>query len=516
MSRKKYILPVVQKLLFEGLMATGQTSSPEDISRFAQYDAGYDFYDGIFSADGRAREACHDLVDFLKTVGVDGLQGLQRDADLSLLNQGITFTVYSDDRGTEKIFPFDMIPRVITAERWEALEAGLRQRLCAMNLLLQDIYGDQKIIREKVIPPELVLNSPNFCRAMMGLKVPKGVYVHVAGVDLIENEKGEFLVLEDNLRVPSGVSYLLENRIVMSRVMPDLLRKHRVRRVDHYPQLLLDALRSMSEKPDPSIVVLTPGIYNSAYFEHSYLAAQMGVQLVEGRDLIVDDNKLYMKTTSGLKSVDVVYRRVDDEFLDPVAFRSDSVLGVPGIANAYRHGNVVLANAPGTGVVDDKAMYVFVADAIRFYLNQEPILQQVPTYLGRRSEDLKYILAHLEELVVKPTDGSGGYGLLVGSSASKEELSEMRSALKVSPERFVAQPIQNLSTLPTLVGSNDPEIAPRHVDLRPFCISRGVDDMKILPGGLTRVALKEGSLVVNSSQGGGSKDTWVLQSKAGR
>ena len=277
-----------------------------------------------------------------------------------------------------------------------------------MNLMLQDIYGDQRIIREKVIPPELVLNSPNFCRAMMGLSVPKGVYVHVAGVDLIENERGEFLVLEDNLRVPSGVSYLLENRIVMSRVVPDLLKRHRVRRVDHYPQILLEALRNMSEKADPSIVVLTPGIYNSAYFEHSYLAAQMGVQLVEGRDLIVDDNKVYMKTTSGLKSVDVVYRRVDDEFMDPVAFRSDSILGVPGLMNAYRKKNVVLANAPGTGVVDDKAMYVFVPDAIRFYLDEEPLLPQVPTYMGGRPDDLSYMLDHLKELVVKPTDGSGG------------------------------------------------------------------------------------------------------------
>ena len=495
-------------------MTLAETPTSGDASRFKEYEAMPDFYDGIFSPDGRAREACQDLADFLRRVGVEGLQHLQRDADLSLLNQGITFTVYSDDRGTEKIFPFDTIPRVITADRWEALEAGLRQRLCAMNLMLQDIYGDQRIIREKVIPPELVLNSPNFCRAMMGLSVPKGVYVHVAGVDLIENERGEFLVLEDNLRVPSGVSYLLENRIVMSRVVPDLLKRHRVRRVDHYPQILLEALRNMSEKADPSIVVLTPGIYNSAYFEHSYLAAQMGVQLVEGRDLIVDDNKVYMKTTSGLKSVDVVYRRVDDEFMDPVAFRSDSILGVPGLMNAYRKKNVVLANAPGTGVVDDKAMYVFVPDAIRFYLDEEPLLPQVPTYMGGRPDDLSYMLDHLKELVVKPTDGSGGYGLLVGSAASGEDLAEMRSALRSAPERFVAQPIQKLSTLPTLVGSELAEIAPRHVDLRPFCISRGVDDIKILPGGLTRVALKKGSLVVNSSQGGGSKDTWVLQAGA--
>ncbi len=492
-------------------MPLSQTSAAHRSANPMDYRALSGFYDGVFAPNGEVRPECRSLVSFINKTGIEGLQSLQRDADLSLLNQGITFTVYADDRGTEKIFPFDVIPRVITAERWEKLTLGLRQRLQAINLLLQDIYSEQRIIKEKIIPAELIAQSAHFCRATMGVEVPKGVYVHVAGVDLIENESGAFVVLEDNLRVPSGVSYLLENRIVMSRVLPDLLKRHRVRRVDHYPQILLDALRSMSSNSNPVIVVLTPGIYNSAYFEHSYLAAQMGVQLVEGRDLLVDGNHLFMKTTSGLKPVDVVYRRVDDEFIDPIAFRSDSMLGVPGLANAYRKGNVILANAPGTGVVDDKAMYAFIPDAIRFYLNEEPLLKQVPTYMGRRSEDLPYILSHLEELVIKPTDGSGGYGLLVGSMASQKELSDIKRAIEQAPEKFVAQPIQRLSTLPTLVGTKSADVAPRHVDLRPFCISRGVDDIEVLPGGLTRVALRKGNLVVNSSQGGGSKDTWVLQ-----
>ena len=403
----------------------------------------------------------------------------------------------------------------MTADRWARLEAGLRQRNHALNLFLDDLYGEQRALRENVVPTELVLGSPNFCRAMMGVKVPRGVYVHISGTDLIENEDGDFLVLEDNVRVPSGVSYVLENRIVMSRVLPDLLARHRVRPVDQYPRMLLDALRGLSTSPDPVVVVLTPGIYNSAYYEHSYLAAQMGVQLVGARDLVVDEDKLYMKTTSGLQRVDVVYRRIDDDFLDPLAFRSDSVLGVPGILNAYRAGNVALANAPGTGVVDDKAMYAYVPDVIRFFLSEEPILGQIPTYLGRRSKDLAYMSAHLDELVVKPTDGSGGYGLLVGSAATRAEIEEMRRTLALAGDRFVAQPIQRLSTLPTLVGDAATEIAPRHVDLRPFSISRDPAGAEVLPGGLTRVALREGSLVVNSSQGGGSKDTWVLQAGGG-
>jgi uncharacterized circularly permuted ATP-grasp superfamily protein len=474
------------------------------------YAALRDHFDGLVDADGHPREACRDLVEHLARIGVSGLRAIHRDAELSLLNQGITFTVYSDDRGTEKIFPLDVIPRIVTARRWAALEAGLQQRIRALNLFLTDLYGEQRILRDGIVPTELVLNSPNFCRAMVGIEVPGGVYVHVAGTDLIEDEDGEIRVLEDNARVPSGVSYVLENRIVMSKVMPDLLERHRVRRVDHYPQMLLDALRSISPVDDPVVAVLTPGIYNSAYFEHSFLAAQMGVRLVEGRDLVVDDDVLYMKTTSGLRRVDVLYRRVDDAFLDPLAFNPKSVLGVPGLVNAYRAGNVGLANAPGTGVVDDKAMYAYVPDAIRYYLGEEPLLKQVDTYLGREPKDLEYMLDNLERLVLKPVDGSGGYGLLVGSAASKKELAEAAAALRAAPQGFVAQPILRLSTLPALAVSGEPRIAPRHVDLRPFAVSRAGGGVDVLPGGLTRVALREGSLVVNSSQGGGSKDTWVL------
>ncbi len=430
---------------------------------------------------------------------------------MSLLNQGITFTVYGDDRGTEKIFPFDVIPRIITADRWAHIEKGLQQRIHALNLFLQDLYGGQKILRDGIVPTDLVLSSPDFCRVMMGLRVPGDVYVHVSGTDLIENEHGEILVLEDNVRVPSGVSYVIENRIVLSRVMPDLLKEHRVRGVDHYPQMLFDALCSLSPHANPLIAVLTPGTYNSAYFEHSFLAAQMGVQLVEGRDLVVDDDHLYSKTTAGMQKVDVLYRRVDDDFLDPLAFRPDSILGVPGLMNAYRAGNVVIANAPGTGVIDDKAMYTYVPEAIRYYLGEDPILQQVPTYLGRNPKDAKYINDHIEDLVVKPTDGAGGYGLLVGSMASRSEIAEMRAAVRKAPDRFIAQPIQKLSTLPTLIPGPEGAIEPRHVDLRPFAVCRGIDQIDVLPGGLTRVALREGSLVVNSSQGGGSKDTWVLR-----
>lgn len=485
--------------------------SPAALRRPLEYSALPGHYDGLVQPGGSPWPATRNLEDYLARVGLEGLKNVQQEAEISLLNQGITFTVYADDRGTEKIFPLDVIPRIITAERWRRLEAGLQQRIHALNLFLADLYGPQKILRDGIVPTDLVVNSPNFCRAMKDVWIPGDVYVHVAGIDLIEDENGEMLVLEDNVRVPSGVSYVLENRIVMSRVMPDLLQQHRVRRVDHYPQLLLDALRASTSIENPVIAVLTPGIYNSAYFEHSFLAAQMGVQLVEGKDLAVDDDHLYMKTTGGLRRVDVLYRRVDDDFLDPLAFRMDSMLGVPGLMNAYRSGNVVLANAPGTGVVDDKAMYSFVPDAIRYYLDEEPLLGQIPTYLGRNADQLKYMLDHLEELVVKPTDGSGGYGLLIGSTATQDEMAEARRAIAAAPERFVAQPIQKLSTQPVYVGGESPGLAPRHVDLRPFAVASARDSIDVLPGGLTRVALREGSLVVNSSQGGGSKDTWVLR-----
>lgn len=467
-------------------------------------------WDGFVTESGEPRPHCAKVAGVLGELGAAGLAAVQRSADLSLLNQGITFTVYADERGTEKIFPLDVIPRVVQASRWAKLEAGLVQRLRALNLFLLDLYGEQRILRDGVVPTDLVVNSLHFCRAMVGARIPADVLIHVSGIDIIEDENGTPLVLEDNLRVPSGVSYVLENRIVMSRVMPDLMQRHRVRRVDDYPNRLLSALRSTAPVDDPTIAVLTPGIYNSAYFEHSFLAAQMGVPLVEGRDLVVDSDVLYMKNTEGLERVDVLYRRVDDAFLDPIAFRPDSVLGVPGLMNAYRAGHVVLANAPGTGVVDDKAMYAYVPRVIRYYLAEEPLLGQVPTYLCREAEDCSYVLTHLEELVLKPTDGSGGYGLLIGPTASRAELSEARDAIRAAPHRFIAQPTQKLSTLPTLTGAESCPVAPRHVDLRPFAVFGADSRVDVLPGGLTRVALREGSLIVNSSQGGGSKDTWVL------
>lgn len=514
MANRRFIpRGLVCRLLYLGRMERSVASSLGDESAPSPstYVPPPRTFDGILDSEGLPREACAQLCEFLAKVGVEGLSRIQQDADLSLLNQGITFTVYADDRGTEKIFPLDLIPRIVTADRWARIERGLQQRIQALNLFLADLYGEQRILRERVVPTDLVLGSPDYCRPMYGVKPPKGVYIHVAGTDLIEDEFGDLMVLEDNARVPSGVSYVLENRIVLSRVMPDLLAEHRVRPVDQYPQMLFDALSAVSSVPSPEIAVLTPGPFNSAYFEHSYLASQMGVQLAEGRDLTVDEDVVFMKTTSGLRRVDVLYRRIDDAFLDPLVFRPDSILGVPGLMNAYRAGNVVLANAPGTGVVDDKAMYSFVPDAIRFYLDEEPILAQVPTYLGRNPKDRRYILDHLEELVVKPTDGAGGYGLLIGPAASRGEIDAMRSEIRLRGERYVAQPVQRLSTLPTLVGDATKTISPRHVDLRPFTVSRSPDRTDVLPGGLTRVALREGSLVVNSSQGGGSKDTWVLQ-----
>ena len=482
---------------------------------WSQYRTRPGFHDAMVDADGVPRPACRLLAEQIAASGLHGLQALQRTAELSRLNQGITFTVYADEQGTEKIFPIDVVPRIVTARDWARLEAGLVQRLRALNFFLRDLYGPQRILKDGIVPTDLVTQSPHFCREMKDLAVPGGVFIHVSGTDLIQGDGGEFLVLEDNLRVPSGVSYVLENRIVMSRVLPDLLQRCHVSPVDHYPQMLLAALRSVAPCDDPTVAVLTPGIYNSAYFEHSFLAAQMGVQLVEGGDLVVDQDVLWMKTTSGLQRVDVLYRRVDDEFLDPIAFRQDSLLGVPGIMNALRAGNLVLANAPGAGVVDDKAMYAYVPRAIRYYLEEEPLLGQVPTFLCREPKDLAFVLDHLEDLVLKPTDGSGGYGLLVGSAANRAQLDEARAALRARPERFIAQPIQRLATLPTLAEGERPGLVARHVDLRPFAVYGRDDEVSVLRGGLTRVALREGSLVVNSSQGGGSKDTWVLREGLG-
>jgi uncharacterized circularly permuted ATP-grasp superfamily protein len=467
-------------------------------------------HDLMVGADGRVRAPYLPFAEHLEGLGFEGLSALQKSADLSLLNQGITFTVYADTRGTEKIFPFDVVPRIVPAREWARVEAGIAQRLQALTLFLRDIYGPQRILKDGVVPTDLVVGSPHFCRELVGIEIPAGVFVHVSGIDLIQDGGGHHLVLEDNLRVPSGVSYVLENRIVMSRVLPDLLQRCRVLPVDHYPQLLLDCLREASPREDPVIAVLTPGIYNSAYFEHAFLSAQMGVPLVEGGDLVVDEDVLYMKVTSGLERVDVLYRRVDDAFLDPIAFRADSLLGVPGLMHAYRAGNLVLANAPGTGVADDKATYAYVPRIIRYYLGEDPLLDQVKTYLCRERDDFRYVLDKLPELVLKPTDGSGGYGLVIGPHASRETLDEARAALRARPEHYIAQPVQRLATLPTLDAGKQC-LAPRHVDLRPFAVYGAGDAIRVLPGGLTRVALREGSLVVNSSQGGGSKDTWVLR-----
>ncbi|HCS13138.1 MAG: hypothetical protein COS82_00205 [Zetaproteobacteria bacterium CG06_land_8_20_14_3_00_59_53] len=473
--------------------------------------AGAAPFDEAYASSDELRAIYRQAVRHFEAQGVDGVESLQHSADLSMLNQGVTFTVYSDARGTEKIFPFDLMPRIISAPDWDKVEAGVVQRMQALNMFLEDVYHEQKILKDGMVPTAQVMMSSLYCREMSGLNPPGGMHVHIGGIDLIRNATGEFHVLEDNLRVPSGVSYVIENRWVMGRVQPKLLNQYKVRPVDHYPQMLFDSLASLSTQDNPNVAVLTPGIYNSAYFEHSFLANQMGAELVEGQDLLVDRDVVYMKTTRGLQRVDVIYLRIDTEFLDPLAFRPDSMLGVPGLMNAYRAGNVALANAPGNGVADDKALYAYTPEIIRYYLDQEPILPIIPTYLGSREKDLAYILDHLPELVVKPTDASGGYGLLVGSAASKQELADFRVAIAANPDHYIAQPIQQLSTHPTWVEQDGQKgFFPRHVDLRPYAVCDVKGDVKVLPGGLTRVALRQGSLVVNSSQGGGSKDTWVL------
>ncbi|WP_018295143.1 circularly permuted type 2 ATP-grasp protein [Mariprofundus ferrooxydans] len=468
-------------------------------------------FDEAFDSAGHVRPEYAAACNYLTGLGVEGIEQMHQSADLALLNQGVTFTVYSDARGTEKIFPFDLMPRLITAAEWDHIERGIVQRVAAMNLFLEDIYHEQKILRSGLIPPSQILGSPLYCREMTGLNPIGGVHVHIAGVDLIRNQNGEFMVLEDNLRCPSGVSYVLENRMVSNRIMPDLLGSYRVRPVSQYPQMLYEAMASFSRSSVPKIAVLTPGVYNSAYFEHTFLASQMGAELVEGADLLVNNDILYMKTTRGLQRIDVLYLRLDTEFIDPLAFRPDSLLGVPGLMHAYRAGNVTLANAPGNAVADDKSLYAYTPDIIRYYLDEEPLLPIVPTYLGSRPADLNYMLEHLTELVVKPTDASGGYGLMVGSHASKAEIAECREKLKAAPAHYVAQPIQQFSTHPSFVEQEGKKaFCSRHIDLRPFAVCGADGEVKVLSGGLTRVALKRGSLVVNSSQGGGSKDTWVL------
>ena len=441
----------------------------------------------------------------------DHLRARHEEAELLFKRVGITFAVYGDSDGTERTIPFDIVPRIFPSQEWQRLQAGLEQRVKALNLFLHDVYHAQNILKAGVIPAEQVLNNSQYRPEMQGVDVPLDVYAHIAGIDIVRathgSDEGEFFVLEDNLRVPSGVSYMIENRKMMMRLFPDLFSTHRVAPVEHYPDLLLDALQQAApgQKKYCNVVVLTPGMYNSAYFEHAFLAQQMGVELVEGKDLFVEDDVVYMRTTQGPRQVDVIYRRVDDDFLDPQAFREDSVLGPPGLLRAYRAGHVAICNAVGTGVADDKSIYPYVPEMIRFYLSEEPILLNVPTFMCRKPDELSYVLANLSSLVVKEVHGAGGYGMLIGPAASKAELAAFRAQLIDRPENYIAQPTLSLSTCPTFVGAG---IAPRHIDLRPFVLSG--KHVRMVKGGLTRVALKEGSLVVNSSQGGGTKDTWIL------
>ncbi|HHE32033.1 MAG TPA: circularly permuted type 2 ATP-grasp protein [Chlorobaculum parvum] len=466
------------------------------------------FFDEVITQEGAPKSHYDILINRFNQFSSADIHTRRELANIFFRNQGITFTVYGVDEGTERIFPFDLIPRIIPGSEWETIERGLTQRITALNLFLSDIYQKQKILRDKVIPAELVLGSKHFRREFIGVRPPLDVYIHVTGSDIIRDIDGRYLVLEDNLRTPSGVSYMLQNRNAMKRAFPVLFNRYTVRPVENYPQQLLRTLQEISPSPksDPKVVILTPGVYNSAYFEHSFLAQQMGVQLTEGRDLVVNNNKVYTRTTRGLKRVDVIYRRVDDDFLDPLVFRPDSMLGVAGLINAYRKGNVTLANAIGTGVADDKVIYSFVPQIIKYYLGEEPILDNVETWLASNPKHLKYILENLDKLVVKAANESGGYGMLVGPQASEEEREAFAEKIVADPRNYIAQPTISLSRHPGFV--TDTEVAPCHIDLRPYVLYG--NSVSIVPGGLTRVALKRGSLVVNSSQGGGSKDTWVI------
>lgn len=466
------------------------------------------FYDEIFEPSGSARIGARPLVQMLDSLEINELKDRQSAVDRALLRMGITFNVYSDEQGTEKIFPFDLIPRIIDAYQWQHIEAGLKQRIRALNIFLEDIYHQQEIVNEGILPRNLLEKAKSFRPQCIGLSPPQGIWCHVTGTDLVRDSNGAIYVLEDNLRCPSGVSYVLQNRLLMKRSFPAIFSASKVRPVVDYPSRLYETLVHLApDNPNPTVVVLTPGMYNSAYYEHSFLAQQMGVQLVEGRDLIVKDKIVYMRTTEGFERVDVIYRRIDDDFLDPEAFRADSMLGVKGLMEAYRSGNVAMANAPGTGVADDKVIYAFVPEMIRYYLNEEPILPNVPTYVCQRDEDRSYVLEHLPELVVKSANEAGGYGMLIGPASTKEEQAEFAAKIQEDPRNFIAQPTLSLSRVPTMVNDH---FEGRHVDLRPYILYG--KDLWVMPGGLTRVALRKGSLVVNSSQGGGSKDTWVVAS----
>jgi len=465
-------------------------------------------FDEMHVGSGGARVQYRRYADWLEAQPAERLTQKRAEADALFHRVGITFAVYGQEEGAERLIPFDIVPRVLPHEEWIRLEAGLKQRVRALNAFIHDIYHEQQILKADVIPAEQVLCNSQYRPEMQGVDVPGGIYAHIAGIDIVRDEAGEFRVLEDNLRVPSGVSYMLENRKMMMRLFPELFSEHRVAPVDHYPDVLLENLRSVAPTgvADPTVVLLTAGAHNSAYFEHAFLAQQMGIELVEGQDLFVRDEAVFMRTTQGPQRVDVIYRRIDDDFLDPLVFRPDSMLGVPGLLTAYRAGRVTIANAIGTGVADDKSIYPYVPEMIRFYLGQSPIIGNVHTWMLRKPDDLAYVLANLKDLVVKEVHGAGGYGMLIGPAATKAEIEAFRRQIIATPERYIAQPTLALSTCPTFADSG---LAPRHIDLRPFVLSGR--DVSIVPGGLTRVALREGSLVVNSSQGGGTKDTWVLE-----
>ncbi len=476
-------------------------------SLFANYQTDA-YFDEMFGPDGEVRPHYRKLVERFGEMTHEAFDRKRQLADQAFLTQGVTFTVYSENEGTERIFPFDLVPRIIPRGEWEHIERGLKQRITALNLFLRDIYHEQRILKEKVIPAEMVLSAAHYRPEMVGLQVPQDIYIHICGSDLIRDDAGTYYVLEDNGRCPSGVSYLLENRQALKRVFPRLFARYRVRPVDSYAPELLNLLKYVAPQQDPgaTVALLTPGVYNSAFFEHSYLARAMGIEIVEGQDLVVQKNIVYMRTTKGLRRVDVLYRRIDDDFLDPMVFRKDSLLGVPGLVEAYRRGNVTLANAIGTGVADDKVIYYYVPAMIRFYLGEDPILPNVPTYLSANEQERRYILDHMEELVVKSANESGGYGMLVGPHATREEHNKFRELVQTNPRNFVAQPTIRLSRSPSFC---DERFEGRHIDLRPYILYG--EKISIVPGGLTRVALRKGSLVVNSSQGGGSKDTWIVE-----
>jgi uncharacterized circularly permuted ATP-grasp superfamily protein len=471
------------------------------------------FHDEMFSAPGVPRPGCEPFAKRLAQLGGDELARRQKAAERAMLTLGITFNVYGHTDGTEKIFPFDVVPRIVAADEWARIEKGLSQRITALNLFVADLYGEQKILRDGVVPRDLVLSGKGYLPACAGIRPPHGVWIHVTGTDLVRDGSGVLHVLEDNLRCPSGVSYVLENRAIMKRTFPQVFEAMRVRPVDEYPGKLRDTLEAMrppgATGEDVNAVLLTPGVYNSAYFEHSFLAQQMGIPLVQGDDLVVDDARVYMRTTRGFSRVDVIYRRIDDVFLDPTVFRKDSLLGVPGIVEAWAKGNVALCNAPGTGIADDKVVYAYVPKIIEYYLGEDPILPNVPTWVCREPDQCKYVLEHLPELVVKAANESGGYGMLIGPASTAEERASFAEKIRAEPRNYIAQPTLALSRAPTLVGEEGRHVLEgRHVDLRPYILYG--ESVYVLPGGLTRVALRKGSLVVNSSQGGGSKDTWVL------